>query len=732
MYLETTDPQIRKEWSGVRVKKNVLCGVCPGGCAIEAEVEEGKLAAVHPGKNVPFGNLCVRGKAAPEIVYSPDRLHKPLLRTGERGEGKFRQASWDEALDVVVSKMEELKNCYGPQSMASHSGRGAFEQSLGDFCNGADLVALKLLWPFGSPNTASDGSLCYVSYGMLAPITTFGIPATSLLPDFENSNLIVVWGANPITDSPPFLFKRIVEAQKQGKKVIAIDHMKSDIAQRADQWIAVRSGTDGALALGLIHIIIEEGLYDREFVHHWTVGFEELKDYVKKFTPEEVERITWVPQEQVISLAREIAQVRPATLRTYTGLEYSNSGVQNIRAAFILWAITGNLDVPGGLTIGLPPRLPMEGADIPLPSGPLPFGGEKYPLFYALTGSAHFMEFPRAVLEGKPYPVKGLLINGASTLTSYPQPGIFEEAYRNLELLVVIDRFFTRDALFADVVLPATTYFEINSYQRYPGGYVRLRRKVVEPVGEAKNDLLIIAELAKRLGFGECFPQSEEELLEKAFAKDPNLLQQLRESKDGVQTPKQPPKFRKYEAGLLRKDGLPGFPTPSGKVELVSALLTKHGYDGLPVYVDPVEGPQGAADTYGKYPLILNTGARIPSTFRSQHLNIPSLVKLQNKPQVLIHPKDAAVRGIHDGDKVVIKTIRGEVLFWAQVTEKVLPGAVEVNQGGGSPVQVKEWREGNVNFLTDFDNRDPISGFPIFKALLCEVEKAKENGAFRE
>ncbi|MEN6349433.1 MAG: molybdopterin-dependent oxidoreductase [Syntrophomonas sp.] len=703
--------------------RKAICGVCPGGCAILAEVRNGTLVGVSSRENDPFGNLCIRGKAAPEIVYSPDRLKKPLIRAGARGEGSFRETSWDEALDYVVDKMKEIKQNYGPQAIASHSGRGAFEHSMEDFYNSsADMVSLRLTSSFGSPSAASDGSLCYVSYGLLAPITTYGIPATGLLPDFENSNLIVVWGANPVTDSPPFMFKRIVQAQKNGKKIIAIDHMKSDIARRADRWIGLRSGTDGALALGLINVVITEELYDKEFVKNWTVGFEELSKYVKRFTPEEVERITWVPKEQVVSLAREIAASHPVTLRTYTGLEYSNSGVQNIRAVLILWALTGNLDVPGGLTIGLPPQKPMEQEDI-LCSKIKPFGAEKYSLFYELTGSAHFMEFPRAVLEGEPYPVKGLIINGASTLTSYPQPEIFEQAYRNLDLMVVIDLFLTKDALFADVVLPSATYFEINSYQRYPGGYMRLRRKVIEPVGEAKNQVLIMGELAKRLGLGHLYPQTEEEILTKAFSKKPELLARLKESEDGLKIPQQPFVPRKYERGLLRTDGNVGFPTPSGKVELLSALLEKHGYEGLPIYVDPIEGPTGDVSIYKEYPLILNTGARIQSTFRSQHLNIPSLVKIQDKPQVLINPIDADDRDIKSGDKVLVRTKRGQVQFWAQVSEKVLPGAVEVNQGGGTPIQVQEWQHSNVNYLTDFNNRDPISGFPVFKALLCQIEK---------
>jgi len=703
--------------------QKAICGICPGGCEIQAELQDGVLISVKPAEDAPFGSLCVRGKAAPEIIYSPDRIKKPLIRTGERGEGRFREASWDEALDFVADKIREISEAFGPQAIASHSGRGAFEQSMGDFYNGTDMVSLNLLRAFGSPNSSSVGSLCYVSYGLLAPITTFGIPASGLLPDFENSNLIVVWGANPVTDSPPFMFKRIVNAQKNGKKIIAIDSMKSDIASRADQWVAVRSGTDGALALGLINVVITEKLYDRDFVENWTVGFDDLKDYVKQFTPEEVEKITGVSKEQIVSLARVIATSKPVTLRTYTGLEYSNSGVQNIRAVFILWALTGNLDIPGGLIIAVPPKLPMEKVDIPRPSIQ-PFGAEKYPLFYDIIGSAHFLEFPKAVLQEDPYPVKALLINGSSTLTSYPEPDIYEEAYKKLDLLVVIDRFKTKDALFADVILPATTYFENNSYQRYPGGYVRLRRRVVEPVGEARNDILILGELAKRLGLGHLYPQSEEELLEKAFAKNPELLERLKASEEGIRLPGQPAEYQKYAGGSLRSDGTVGFPTPSGKVELRSSLLEKYGYEGLPVYTDPIEGPNGDQSVYQEYPLILSTGARIQSTFRSQHLNIPGLLKIQDKPQVLINPQDAEDRGIKQGDKVLVRTPRGKVHFWAKVTEKVLPNAVEINQGGGTPIQVKEWQNSNVNQLTDFNNRDSISGFPIFKALLCQIEKS--------
>ena len=705
--------------------KDAICGLCPGGCAVEVRVEEGRLVSVQARKGVPFGAVCLRGRYANEVVHSADRLQKPLLRIGERGEGRFQETTWDEALDFVAGRVKAIGKTYGPAAVASHSGRGAFEQSLLDF-NTGELVASSLLLPFGSPNISSVGSLCYVSYGVLAPVTTYGVLGNRIVPDLEESKLIVVWGANPATDSPPFMFDRILKAKQKGTRILAIDHMRSDIARRASQWVHIRSGTDGALALGLIQVVIAEELYDTEFVEKWTHGFDELKAYVQSFTPEKVEAITGIPQHTIVELAREIATARNATLRTYTGLEYSNSGVQTIRAVYILWALTGNLDVPGGLYINPVPPSTVEKAVVKPSVGVTAIGQREYPLFHQLTGLAQFMEFPKAVLYGDSYPVKGLLNFGASILTSYPQPKIWEETFRALDLLVVTDRFLTRDALFADVVLPSTTYFEIDSYHRYPG-YARLRKKVVEPVGESRNDLLILRGLAERLGYGHIFPKDEAEALKQAFARNPELLTSLRNNPDGVALTPPPRSYRKYESGQLRPDGQPGFPTPSGKLEIISTLLAEHGYAPLPEYVEPTEGPLGNPDLHKEYPLVLNTGARIQSTFRSQHLNIPGLLRHQPLPEVLIHPTEAAARRIADDEKVYVRTPRGKVPFYARVTDTVPRGVVEVNVGGGSPMQADAWREANANLLTDIDNRDPISGFPVFKALLCQVERTEDT-----
>jgi anaerobic selenocysteine-containing dehydrogenase len=696
-------------------RKPAICGVCPGGCAIIATLAGGRLINTEPDRANPHGAICVRGIAAPEIVYSPDRLTTPLIRAGERGEGRFRRATWDEALDLIAMSMKEIKSKYGPQAMVYHYGRGAFEQSVNE-------LGKNWLYPFGSPNVAGVGSLCAVATNILAPIPTLGCSGRQLVPDIENSQTIVVWGANPLTNSPPVMLPRILKAKRRGAKIIAIDHMKSDIARRAHQWIAVRSGTDGALALGMLRTIINEKLFDRDFVEKWAQGFDELKEYVQSFTPEEVERITQVPRESVQALAREIAGAAPSSLVMYTGLEYTNSGVQNIRAVLLLWALSGNLDVPGGLCI-LPDtgRHANESNFIP-PQSIARIGAREYPLFNALVQNAHYMELPKAVLEGNPYPVKGVLINGASTLINYPQPKILEETYRNLDFLTVIDIFMTKDAYYADVVLPAAGLFEISSYQRYRG-YIRLRERIIEPIGESRNDLLILSAIANRLGFGFLFPHTEEEILEKAFIGQTDLLKSLRENPAGVRLDQPAPHYKKWKSGLLRADGKSGFSTPSGKLEIASSTFAKYGYDALPRYLDPAEGPLESPEVARKFPLILNTGARLINTFRSQHLNIPGLVRYQKKPLVLINPQDAEKRGIENGDKVIVYTLRGKVALWANVSDRVLAGSVEANIGGGSPIQMEAWRNSNTNEITDFYNRDPISGFPVFKALLCEVER---------
>jgi anaerobic selenocysteine-containing dehydrogenase len=262
--------------------------------------------------------------------------------------------------------------------------------------------------------------------------------------------------------------------------------------------------------------------------------------------------------------------------------------------------------------------------------------------------------------------------------------------------------------------------FEIESYVE-TDGLVEHRRRVIPPLGEARNDALVFAELAARLGYGERWPQTERGFVELALEGTGIAYDDLAAAPAGIRLPRVEPSPRQYETGALRPDGAPGFATPTGRFEIASEWLRSAGHDALPVYVEPVEGPIAAAELAARYPLVLNTGARVRSDFRSQHHNIPSLVAMAPAPLVTIHPNDAGVRGINDGDEVEVRTARGAVRFRARVTDDIVAGVVEANVGGGGPLGPEAWRRANANELTDPANVDPISGFPVYKALLCEV-----------
>ena len=705
-----------------------ICGICDAGCGVEVHLRDGRLERITPLAGHPQGSCCPRGMHAAEIVYSPDRLLHPLKRRGPKGTADFEPISWDEAYAAVVDGLRATAARHGPEAICMYTGRGNFEQSLCDIFAPAgtrESSASSLLFPFGSPNTTGVGALCYVSYGILAPQTTCGAYAIDMFDDIDQADLVVVWGANPATNSPPLKLGRIKQAQRRGARVIVIDPRRSETAKATRaQWVGLRPGTDGALALSMIHVLIEEGLYDREFAQNWTVGFPELREYAARFSPETAEAITWVPAQTIRETARAIAGARGAAMVMYTGLEYTNSGVQNIRAALTLWALAGQLDVPGGK------NFKMRGADVPLhtrhvpaPAAPDPIGKERYPLYHHFRHEAHAMELPRAILGGEPYPIRAMLIAGSSLTTAYPDPALWRRSLAALDWLVVVDRFLTGDALYADIVLPATTGFEIQSYRTH-GSYLQMRQRVIQSLGEARNDYLIFAGLAERLGYGDLYPQSEDALLDYVLQGTGVDAAALRAQPGGLRLPEPEMVYRKWERGLLRQDGQPGFETPSGKFEIASSLLAAHGYDALPVYTDPMEGPLAAPELAAPFPLVFSSGARIQSDFRSQHHNIPGLLKRQREPQVTLHPRDAAARGIADGDAVIVRTARGQVPFTARVSADILPGVAEANMGGGGPIAEGAWRAANVNVLTDMNNRDPISGFPVYKALLCEVEKA--------
>jgi anaerobic selenocysteine-containing dehydrogenase len=325
---------------------------------------------------------------------------------------------------------------------------------------------------------------------------------------------------------------RLEAAARRGAEVVVIDPRHTETARRTGaRWVPIRPGTDGALALSMLSVMIQEELYDEDFAERWCHGFHELATYVQHFTPEVAQTITGVPAETIRDLARRICKATGACPVMYTGLEYSNSGVQAIRAVLTLFALAGQLDVPGGIGLAmLDTHFPINrSCNVENPNLDLAVARDRFPIYSNYRGESHASGLVRSVLRGDPYPVRGLIVHGASLLTSWPQTEMWRETLSRLDFLVCIDRQLTADSAWADVVLPATTMFEIDSYMTY-GPIFRLREKLVEPVGEARNDYLIMAELACRLGYGDRFPQSEEELLRFALEGSGYTLEDVREA----------------------------------------------------------------------------------------------------------------------------------------------------------------------------------------------------------
>ena len=710
-----------------------ICGICPAGCWIKAFYDDnGRIVKLEPDDDPIMGITCKLAEHVYDIVYSPDRLQYPMKRKGNRGNYDFERITWDQAFEEIVENLERIKAESAPEATAIYTGVGCFEQAFCDIFQPAGVLtssASSVLFPFGSPNTMGVGALCYVSYGMIAPHITTGKILPDMFNDIENSELIVVWGANPATDLPPIDMKRILEARRRGAEIVVIDPRKTATAKLTDaHWIPIRPGTDGALALALCNILIEEELYDDEFVTDWTFGFEEFSRYVQHFRPEATEEITGVAPDRISLLARKLAAAKGASQYMYTGLEYSNSGVQAIRAALILWALAGQLDVPGGRCFTMKRnKFPINRRGlVKSPMDVRKIGDDRFPLYVKYRDEGHAIALPEAVLDGKPYPVRALIVVGASMITSWPNPGIWKKTFENLDFMVCVDRQLTADAAYADILLPATTYFETDSYMTY-GSIFRLREKMIDPYGDSKSDLFIMAELANRLGYGHLYPQNTEELYEYVLDGSDFNIDEVRKAGGVVSVDGEIMQYKKYETGLLRKDGRPGFDTPSGKLEIYSNTLEDFGYDPLPVYTEPVEGPLSRPDLARKYPLIFNSGARVRTSFHTQHHGVPGLIRERPEPTVTLNDKDAELRGIEQGDMATIITPHGRITMRAVVNDEIAQGCIEANHACGSPVGPKEWAERNVNDLTSLQNHDPISGFPVYKCLLCQVEKAEEG-----
>ena len=672
------------------------CTLCYHSCGCKVTVEDGRAVKVEGLESHPLnkGKLCPKGFAALDHIYSPERLKTPMKRVGDR----FEPISWDQALDEIAAKLNQLKRDFGPQVL------GVFSGSIG--VENLEMAGLtqRFKAAFGSPNFFSVESVCYRMRIRTRQITFGKYPTEEL-----DSKLYILWGHNPEQSDFP-LTLALEENLAKGAKLVVIDPKRIPLADKADMYLRIRPGTDGALALAMINVIVTEGLYDRAFIEENTLGFEKLVDHIRPFTPEWAEEITWVPAEKARELARLFAKTRGASIFQGTCTQDQTAGgTQNSRAFAVLQTITGNINVPGGWVIS--PRLAFGNVGLHVEGEPL--GADQYRLFFEVWGRKSPYGVVTLVPEAIPDKLKAFYVVGGNPLVSMADTNAFREAFRRLELLVVHDMFMTDTGKLAHYVLPACSHLEkwgvaytYNVCHCMP--YLMLRKKCIEPIGESWSEWKVFTELAKRLGIGEQFPwKSEEELVRHELG--PSGL-----SFDYLLNEKPEGDFYQQKAYGVTS-GL--FPTPSRKIEIYSEAIEQAGFDPLPVYVEPLRSPRSEDKAFlERYPLILSTGNRNFYYTHSQFREVSSLRGENPEPAAELSPATAKKYGIGEGDLVVIETNRGQVKMKASLEERVADGVVLVPHGWSG--------EQNANLLTDTNCREEILGYPDMKSLMCSVRKA--------
>ncbi len=700
------------------------CNLCYRMCGVLVHVRDGNVTRVEGDPECPanLGSLCIKGLAAVETLYHPNRLKYPLKRAGARGEGKWQRISWDEALGAIAQAMNQAKEKWGPESVVfSHGDPKGFEHYLVRLCN-----------VFGTPNVCDTRTICSVPRRLGATITYgYSTIGTDSSPDLDYPPAcVVMWGANIAYTHPPN-YVRLQKALNDGTKLIVIDPRKTGLAAKADLWLRPRPKTDLALALGMMNIIINEDLYDKSFVNDWTVGFDKLKEHVKDYPVEKVQEITWVPKEKILEAARVYASMRPASIQDGNAMDDDLNSVQTARAIAILRAITGNLGIPGGdidysdLPLGLKPTYaPGQAEALSFTLDERLSGDQRRKMIGADEGFAP-VPFARivpsqllvkAILNKRPYPVSVLCVHANNPLMTWANAQEVYRALNELDFLYVSDQFMTPTAELADIVLPAATYLEVNGVA-FRSPFIHVRQRVTQ-IGEAWPDKKMINELAKKLGLGEYFWEEVDEALD-TILKPLGLTFEEFRSIGNFMAEKA---YRQHE----RK----GFSTPSGKVEIYSSLFEEWGYDPIPVYYEPPETFYSAPELAKEYPLVFTTWH--PEGFRhSNNRQVASVRGMEPNPVVEIHPETAESLGIEDGDWVYIENRRGRIKQRAFLTDGIDPRVVAPSYGWWFPEKDADglhgWRESNINILTNSEPPyNPQIASTNLRGTLCRVYKVSD------
>ena len=691
------------EIKGAKVVKS-FCFTCPWTCPTEVFVRDGKVVYHKGNAEAPnnIGTRCAKGMASWWMTQDPDRLKHPMLRTNPKGQpGEFKRISWDEAFTFIADKLKMIAEKWGPESVAltcHHDPNTVFYHHL-----------LRDL--YGSPNMYAHTSGCEQDRRS-ACLTIFG--HVFPMHDFANAKYVILWGMNMLgANQGLFESRAILEAKKRGCKLVVVDPSFTETAQKADEWLPVKPGTDGALALAMCKVIIDDNLYDRDFVNSYCEGFDGFRDHLndKGYTPEWAAEICGIDAETIRRIAREFASTKPAISAIFKGSGYYTNGHDAGRACYILDAITGQVDKPGNLhlkdwaAVGPPLAIPEEAKRAP----------EKDPLHaamgYPLAPDLPNSRLPDAVINGDPYPVKGLFVQSTNPVMSDPNRDRMLEMFRNLELAVTCEVLMSETALESDIVLPETSFYEHAEVRQglWLGAEAILCQPAIEPVGEAKPPYEIVKGIGEKMGWGEHFAyETWEDWAATAIAGLPIELDELKEK--GFWADRNV-KFDKVPNGLGTK---------SGKVEIYSHAYADAGFNAYPEYGERSVIPDE------EFPL------QVTHSKLSMHCNIvtqnnPLLMEICPENWVEINSQDAARYGVTDGAMVVVESPKDKITIRAKVVEGLVPGAVSIRHGHGfghwAMGQVAKGKGAHSNNLMEI-HTNPITGANCYNECKVRVRPA--------
>jgi anaerobic selenocysteine-containing dehydrogenase len=692
------------------------CRGCHGVCQVLVHIEGDRIVKVKGDPDSPTsrGYLCPKGAAAPEILYHKDRLTYPLKRAGRRGESRWERVSWDEAISGMVERLDRVRRESGSEyfAMAQGTGRPYTEFTI-RFANA-----------FGTPNFVGPGHLCYLPRVIASNITLGGLPIVDIYGfGGRTPACIMNWGCNHTETGAAdgmcgSMFNR---ALRKAQKVIVVDPRRIGPAETADHWLQLRPGSECALALAMINVIITEEIYDHEFVEKYGFGFDRLAAHVRPFTPEWAEPVTRVSASAIRDAARTFATTRPAGLQWGNGIDMGVNSFQTGRALLILMGLTGSIDVPGGNVFWVPPKeirpksplidMGVAGVQfLPPEKKARIISGDRF----RFTPGCHAPMFWKSVITGEPYRVRAMWIVGANPLLTLTQGLTIERALKDyMEYTVVSDMFMTPTAQLADLVLPAAHWLEQDDIVFMHKIWCVLTRKKLTQIGETRDDRDVIFEVAHRLGLHDAFPWPDRYAYLDWLCEGTGMRFEEFKEKDILLGEM---RYRKHEEG--------GFRTPTGKFEFYSTIAEHEGRPPLPVYVEPPLSPVSAPELAKEYPLILMTGSKRLNFFHSEMHQVGSLRKRRPDPVVAIHPATAASLGILDGDWVWVESPYGKVKLRAELSDRVAPDVVDADHAWWYPEAAPpnyRWKESSVNLVFGDEHFDPDSGAEPLKCYLCKI-----------